>query len=573
MAESPAQPAESRWRRINRLKRQGRQRYGSLLLSVGVLFVGMAGSVLYVHGDLTSSVGEMRAAKAVRAEEQRRLTAATDAPTPSPTCTFKPTNFYNGHDKKYSEGFFWEDPLVSEPYVHAGRNGQSSMIFLHILGVCWMFIALMLVCDCFFCPALTEMVEKWQIKEDVAGATFMAAGGSAPELFTSIIGVFFAESDVGFGTIVGSAVFNVLFVIGLCAIASGADMPLTWWPLFRDCTYYIIGLLVLAIFVFDSEVEGWEAVVLFLLYCGYVTIMYFNEKLEAKVKSMVSKGGTAQIAPGAGQQVQVADADNKYAQEAADKLSAAPAEADAGAGGGTVAMDPEAAAPEESKAEGEDKKEEEEEDEDPWAWPDNFGERVLFVAAFPLKVGLYGTLADCSKEEKKGWFLQTFFGSLIWIALYSYFMVWWATIIGDVVGIPPVVMGLTFLAAGTSIPDALSSVYMAKMGEGDMAISSSIGSNVFDILVGLPIPWMLKIFCTSTEFIYVNSPFVVVHVLVLLFMVIMVVASIAYLGWKLDMRLGGIMGGLYVVFLVIALWLELAEPSEMALGKDLDDGC
>ena len=41
----------------------------------------------------------------------------------------------------------------------------------------------------------------------------MAAGGSAPELFTSVIGVFIAISDVGIGTIVGSAVFNVLFVI------------------------------------------------------------------------------------------------------------------------------------------------------------------------------------------------------------------------------------------------------------------------------------------------------------------------------------------------------------------------
>ena len=43
----------------------------------------------------------------------------------------------------------------------------------------------------------------------------MAAGGSAPELFTSIIGVFIAFSDVGIGTIVGSAVFNILFVM-LC---------------------------------------------------------------------------------------------------------------------------------------------------------------------------------------------------------------------------------------------------------------------------------------------------------------------------------------------------------------------
>ena len=58
------------------------------------------------------------------------------------------------------------------------------------------------------------------VSPDVAGATFMAAGGSAPGLFTSVIGVFIAQSDVGIGTIVGSAVFNILFVIAACAFAA-----------------------------------------------------------------------------------------------------------------------------------------------------------------------------------------------------------------------------------------------------------------------------------------------------------------------------------------------------------------
>ena len=47
-----------------------------------------------------------------------------------------------------------------------------------------------------------------QLSMDIAGATLMAAGGSAPELFTSLVATF-ERSDVGFGTIVGSAVFNV----------------------------------------------------------------------------------------------------------------------------------------------------------------------------------------------------------------------------------------------------------------------------------------------------------------------------------------------------------------------------
>ena len=53
------------------------------------------------------------------------------------------------------------------------------------------------------------------------------------------------------------------------------------------------------------------------------------------------------------------------------------------------------------------------------------------------------------------------------------------------------VMGYTFLAAGTSVPDLMSSVIVARQGFGDMAVSSSIGSNIFDITLGLPLPWFL----------------------------------------------------------------------------------
>ena len=53
-------------------------------------------------------------------------------------------------------------------------------------------------------------------------------------------------------------------------------------------------------------------------------------------------------------------------------------------------------------------------------------------------------------------------------------------------------MGITFLAAGTSVPDTIASVMVARNGYGDMAVSNSIGSNVFDILLGLGLPWFLS---------------------------------------------------------------------------------
>ena len=58
--------------------------------------------------------------------------------------------------------------------------------------------------------------------------------------------------------------------------------------------------------------------------------------------------------------------------------------------------------------------------------------------------------------------------------------------------IPDSIMGLTFLAAGTSVPEAVSSVIVTSQGHGAMGISSSISSNTFDILLCLGLPWFIK---------------------------------------------------------------------------------
>lgn len=44
-------------------------------------------------------------------------------------------------------------------------------------------------------------------------------------------------------------------------------------------------------------------------------------------------------------------------------------------------------------------------------------------------------------------------------------MVWMVTIIGFTLGIPDSIMGITFLAAGSSIPDALSSIFVVRQGQ------------------------------------------------------------------------------------------------------------
>ena len=58
---------------------------------------------------------------------------------------------------------------------------------------------------------------------------------------------------------------------------------------------------------------------------------------------------------------------------------------------------------------------------------------------------------------------------------------------GEVTGIPPFVWGITVLAGVTSVPDALISVRLARRGEGVVSMSNVLGSNIFDLLVAVPV--------------------------------------------------------------------------------------
>lgn len=173
------------------------------------------------------------------------------------------------------------------------KDKQQGAVILHVLGLSYMFLALATVSDEFFIPTLEVITQEFAVSEDVAGATFMAAGGSAPELFTSLIGVFIANSNVGFGTIVGSAVFNVLFVIGMCAVCSKGVLLLTWWPLFRDCFFYILALTLLIVFFLNdrsgikSKIYWWESCILMACYFIYVLFMKYNVELEGFVKGLI----------------------------------------------------------------------------------------------------------------------------------------------------------------------------------------------------------------------------------------------------------------------------------------------
>mmetsp|Transcript_12344 Transcript_12344/g.31144 ORF Transcript_12344/g.31144 Transcript_12344/m.31144 type:complete len:174 (+) Transcript_12344:781-1302(+) len=79
----------------------------------------------------------------------------------------------------------------------------------------------------------------------------------------------------------------------------------------------------------------------------------------------------------------------------------------------------------------------------------------------------------------------------VWIGIFTYFAVDASTRLGCLMGLDETVMGLIVLAAGTSVPDAMGSIAVAKDGMGDMAVANAVGSNTFDILLGLGFPWFI----------------------------------------------------------------------------------
>ncbi|MCI4376342.1 hypothetical protein PGIGA_G00187400, partial [Pangasianodon gigas] len=206
--------------------------------------------------------------------------------------------------------------------------------------------------------------------------------------------------------------------------------------------------------------------------------------------------------------------------------------------------------------------EEEEEDENegpfvPFHCPGGMCNKVKWLLAWPLSLLLFFTVPNCASPRWERWFMVTFISSTLWIAGFSYIMVWMVTVIGFTLGIPDVIMGITFLAAGTSVPDCMASLIVARQGLGDMAVSNSIGSNVFDILVGLGLPWALQTLAIEYgSTIHLNSKGLIFSVGLLLASVFLTVLGVHLNKWTLDKRLGFACLLMYAVFLCFSILIE-----------------
>ncbi len=214
----------------------------------------------------------------------------------------------------------------------------------------------------------------------VVGLTVVAFGTSSPEMAVSVSAVRSGASDIAIGNVVGSNIFNVLFILGVCALV----VPLVIsWRLVRLEVPLMIGVSILLwVFILDGEIARWEAAILF---AG--AIVYTLWAIRASRK------------------------ENAVAQE----MSAPGAEPP----------------------------------DTPSPWYINLG----YVAV-----------------------------GLVLLVVGSNWMVGSAVEIAEGFGLSELVIGLTIVAAGTSLPELATSVLATIKGERDIAVGNIVGSSIFNIL-------------------------------------------------------------------------------------------
>ena len=220
----------------------------------------------------------------------------------------------------------------------------------------------------------------------VIGLTVVAFGTSAPELAVSTSSALGGNADVAIGNVVGSNIFNVLFILGLSAAI--APLVVARQILRFDVPLMIAVSLALFVLALDGTLGVLDGVLLTVGIVAYTGWAIISSRRASKV--LVAE----------------------YAEE--------------------------------------------------------FGEQETTSSGIVTDIALV-------------------LGGLVLLVLGSEWLVNGATEVAEALGVSDLVIGLTLVAAGTSMPELATSVVASIKGERDIAIGNVVGSNIFNILAVLGI--------------------------------------------------------------------------------------
>ena len=113
---------------------------------------------------------------------------------------------------------------------------------------------------------------KLGMSETLVGLTIVAVGTSLPELVTSVVAAIKKENDIAIGNVVGSNIFNVIFILGISAtinpliIADGV----AFGTLIDMLVMLGSGIITMIIAFCSKKMRRWQGIIMFLLYVGYM---------------------------------------------------------------------------------------------------------------------------------------------------------------------------------------------------------------------------------------------------------------------------------------------------------------
>lgn len=114
----------------------------------------------------------------------------------------------------------------------------------------------------------TDIAYRLGISEGLVGLTIVAVGTSLPELITSVVAAQKNKSDIAFGNIIGSNIFNVVFILGISSVISPVAV---YDGMIIDASIIVVISIIVLIFSYiKSNVSKNEGIFLFSSYFAYM---------------------------------------------------------------------------------------------------------------------------------------------------------------------------------------------------------------------------------------------------------------------------------------------------------------
>lgn len=358
------------------------------------------------------------------------------------------------------------------------------------------------------CNAMETLCDHWNISEEVGGATFIALGGSLPEITINSIATFkarrlqtgnFSIADMGVGAILGSGMIAYLLIPGLCAMLAPRPLALKRRAVLRDAGFYLIALFTLISGVYFG-VTHYHGPILIGIYACYVLFLIFADHIHFWWSHGV---GQPHLGPVRRRSV----FRDKYSDKssASYPLLSVPNVDD---------FSPE------FNAEREDS-----------AGSDSATSPIIpiwNICIWPLKFLIDLSCPDCRIfKPRENLYLVTFAMSFVWITFLSFVITVIVNRWVELLNMPSAsaLIGLVIVALGAEIPDAINSITISQRGFGDMAISACLGAQVINVCLGLGLPWFIltlagnEIPVSSTNF-FVHESAIMMLISVVLFSIV-----------------------------------------------------